>query len=382
MDEAMPDWMLPRITDYWDERVEAIERLSRVLAGVPQPERAAQLAMIGSSVLRHAKALKDSDLALAAVPIAEDLYKALSQRTYFDEPLVQYLEASCTPFFRELGERGYTLHYFIDNTWDRLEGPAIAFPMWFRAASLLYICPQQIACHAFEEDRPADEWPALVSKYIARARDVAGQLADRCHLEGRHFVYLDIDVDDFEVAMKPIGKPGAICIFRNEAPVPGSRCTVNILQEPRRSAAPPSAPAQQSSDTASSGTNVQQLIAGLVGGDEESRRASRRGLRLALKNALVAGRDPVTLKAQVEAFGDAGWALIGHARYGEGEYTLTAAIDTLVEAIAQRPELKDWLPLLVGERLKSFMQSPVAELDDAAFSGLDIAIRDAEKLMA
>jgi hypothetical protein len=32
----MQDWMLPKIIDYWDARIQAIDRLSRVLRVCPQ----------------------------------------------------------------------------------------------------------------------------------------------------------------------------------------------------------------------------------------------------------------------------------------------------------------------------------------------------------
>jgi hypothetical protein len=112
----MQDWMLPNVTDYWDERVEAIERLSRVIEAVPEAERAAQLSSISAAVGRHATALMDADLAKYAVPVVEDLYKAAVKRTYLDEPLLQYLAASCRPFFQALSVRGYMVQYFIDNT--------------------------------------------------------------------------------------------------------------------------------------------------------------------------------------------------------------------------------------------------------------------------
>ena len=374
----MAVWMLPNITDYWDQRVDAIERLSRLLADTPEEEREGQADLIGAAVQRHAKKLSDADLTKFAVPIVEDLYKAGCQRSYIDEPLLQYLEASTAPYFRELSERGYTVHYFIDNTWDRLDGPALAFPVWFGAASLIYICPQQIACHAFEKDRPQEEWPALVARYSGRARDVANQIADRCHEEGRHFVFLDIDTDDFPAALKPIGKPGAICIFRNEAPVPGSRCAVNLPREPRRSA-PAASPALRDSEPGASEAPIQSLIEGLLDDDEEARRLSRQALRAALKSALAGGGSLPALKAHVEAFRDAGWALIGRAKYGDGQYTLAAVINTLVDTIPTRPEVKTWLPLLIEPRLKTFMAHPVAELDGAASSTLETAINDAGK---
>ena len=113
--------------------------------------------------------------------------------------------------------------------------PAIGFPLWFEAAKLFYICPQEIACHSFEKDKPAEEWPALVNKYIRDSREVGQQLATRCRGAGRHFVYLDIDAhgSDFEFAHKTSEDPGAIFVFRQEAPVPGSHSAVGLPTAPR-----------------------------------------------------------------------------------------------------------------------------------------------------
>lgn len=230
----MHDWILPQITDYWDERVEAIERLSRVIAEAPEHERDAQLSLVGAAVARHAQALTDEAVTRFAAPIVDDLYKALSKRTYFDEPLLQYLTATGGPFFKELTARGYTVHYFIDNVWQRLEGPAIAFKMWFSAAGLFYICPQEIACNDFEKDRPRDEWPALVARHVVTARIVAKDLVNRCQAAGRHFVYLDIDAAEFDTVLETSQGPGVIFLFRQEAPTPGSHCAVRMPEGPRK----------------------------------------------------------------------------------------------------------------------------------------------------
>ncbi len=226
----MQDWMLPRITDYWDQRADAIERFSRVLASTPEAERDAQCQLIEAAVTRHVAALNDESLSWSAFSVVDDLYQAASQRGYLrlDEPLLRYLSAIGHPYFDALTRRGYTVNYFIDNTWSRLDGPVVAFPTWFAAAKLIYICPQEIACHAFEKDRPSDEWPKLVSKYLDIARDLAAGMADRFNQERRHYVYLDIDANDVEIARKTQGKPGVIHIFRQEAPVPGSRCIVTM----------------------------------------------------------------------------------------------------------------------------------------------------------
>jgi hypothetical protein len=242
----MPQWMLPRITDYWDSQVDAIERLSLVLAETPELDRPAQIKLIGEAVTRHIGALDDNFLRLSAVAIVEDLYKSAMRLTSLDDTPLQYLHASAAPYFRALTQRGYTVHYFIDNTFSRLDGPAVAFPLWFRAASLVYLCPQEIAATSFEKDKPQSEWPSLVSKYSADARVVADELVERCHKELRHFVYLDIDSDGFQAALKTSGAPGVIHVFRNEAPTPGSRIVVNMASGPL--GAEPREPVQTASD--------------------------------------------------------------------------------------------------------------------------------------
>jgi hypothetical protein len=392
----MQDWMLPHITSFWDERMEAIERFSRVIAAVPEADRAADLSALTAAVVRHTQALTDADLVKFTVPIVEDLYKAVARRSRYDEPLFQYLEASCKPFFQALTERGYVVHYFIDNAWDRLEGPAIGFPLWFGTAKLAYICPQEVACHDFEKNKPAAEWPALVTKYIGKGREVAQELAIRCHAAGRHLVYLDIDArgGDFDFATKLSQAPGVIFVFRQEAPNPGTRCAVRLPTEPRKAQsaadtkAPPPAPAPTSASPstpavqppASSGSPIlKPQVDGLVGGNEESRRTNRRVLRAALAEALIGSGALDALKADLVAFHNAGWALIGEAEYGDGEYTLAAAINTLISAIQRRPELKAWLPLVANDRVKRFMTAPVADLNDAAWSELDKALDEAAK---
>ncbi len=79
------------------------------------------------------------------------------------------------------------------------------------------------------------------------------------------------------------------------------------------------------------------------------------------------------------AFRDAGRALIGIDNYGDGEYTLAAALRALIGVIPRRPQLKTWLPLIVELRLKAFMQHPVADLNMAAWSTLDGAMDEAAK---
>jgi hypothetical protein len=254
---------------------------------------------------------------------------------------------------------------------------------------LFYICPQEIACSQFEKNKPREEWPALVSKYIGDGRSVADQLANRCHVAGRHFVYLDIDATDFAIALNLGKEPGVIHVFRNEAPTPGSRCAIHLPAGPRTAPAPavaPAAPALAPAPTPAppqssfvSG-NLKPLIDGLGGGDEGTRRSHRRALEAALSEALTNAADLDALKPDVLAFRDAGWALIGIGNYGDGEYTLAAALRTLIGVIPRLPQLKAWLPLIVEPRLEAFMQHPIADLNMAAWSTLDGAMDEAAKL--
>ena len=370
----MRDWMLPNITDYWDERVEAIERLSRVLAEVPEADRAAHLASIVAAVTRHATALSDADLVKYAVPIVEDLYKAVAKRTYYDDPLRQYLAATGGPYFHALTARGYMMHYFINNTWDRLDRPAIGFPIWFRAAGLFYICPQEIACTQIEKDKPREEWPALVRKHIGDGRSVADQLANRCHAAGRHFVYLDINSTDFAIALDLSKKPGVIFVFRQEAPNPGSRCAMRLPTGPRTAQVSTDAPAAASesaraqtqvsprTDAAPSAGDFEALLRTLREGDSEKRRFVRTVLRDQISEILAGATAKSNLsvvKATIVSFQDAGWERL-RSNVEEGFYTVADAIHAVLDAIARNPRAKALLPIVIDDRVRSVTNSPAA----------------------
>src|SRR5258708_12977513 len=92
------DWALPDINGYWDQRAQAIERLSRELKEVPPKSRAAQQSLIRAAVGRRIGALSDQDLMKAASVMADDLYKAAGQINFWDDALEKYLSASPATF--------------------------------------------------------------------------------------------------------------------------------------------------------------------------------------------------------------------------------------------------------------------------------------------
>ena len=229
----MQDWNLPHITDYWDQRAGAIERLSRVIKSVPEFGREAEVDALYDAVTLQADALPDEQLIKFAVPMVDDLYKSVNQRTQFDECDLLYLQFSASAFFNSLKRRGYMVHYFTNNTFSDLIRPVYAFPAWFGAATLLYICPQDIAARSFEENKPAEEWPSLIKKYLTEARVVANSLADRCLAEGRHFLFLDIDAANFPAADKSLNQTGVVWVFREDAPTQDSHCQISLPSKPR-----------------------------------------------------------------------------------------------------------------------------------------------------
>jgi hypothetical protein len=422
----MQDRMLNRITDYWDQRVDAVDRLSEVLVENSEAETRAAMTSIVEAVWRHLNALDDRMLVMSAVLVIEDLYKAAIQLAALERRYLLYLAATAVPYFNGLYRRGYGVEYFIDNTFSRFDGPVLFLPTWFKSAGLIYICPQAAAIKLFEADRPKDEWPSLVAKYQEKGRASADLAAEQAHSAGRSYVYLDTDTpeDGFAVADMTRGRPGVIHVIRVEAPTPGSHCIVTDPPGPRaspeasaiRGASPKppteetrlAAPAAVVADPIRPGpsarderpglikglktlfsrserqtidtTVIEQIVSQLTHSEEDIRRTARQALRVALADAAskaVDAKSRDALRAQVQAFRDAAWTLISQSKIADGEYTMVAAIESAQKAMAIAPELRMVMPMLLDARLKSFYTHPIAETNDAAYSALDYAINSA-----
>ena len=180
----MKDWMLPRITDYWDQRVQAIDRLSRALKAVSSSNSLAEVTLLQAAIVRHVDVLTDQDLIMAAVAVADNLYKAADQSSYWDEALEQYLTASARTFFGALSTRGYQVNYVIDNNYEDLSRPTRFYPMWFRSAGITYVCPQHMATLMMEHDRVLEsERSMLMEKYIQEGRHMASEAVSLCRSE-------------------------------------------------------------------------------------------------------------------------------------------------------------------------------------------------------
>ena len=234
----MKEWWLRKITDYWDFQVGAVFGMAQRLEAACRTPDGRQLAQdeIPTAVSCQVGALSDDHVALAAFAMVEDLYKSAVSLTYWDEYLAGYLALSARTFGRCLSERGFTLHYLVDNTFEAsetgLSGPTIWFPKFFRSAGFGYVCPQEIARTLMAHDhRDPAAFIALLPRYIDEAREVASGAVRRLHERGGHYCHLDADWVDtsFAVSMEVREMPGVITVVRNAAPVNGSKSQLTII---------------------------------------------------------------------------------------------------------------------------------------------------------
>ena len=235
----MSEWMFRKLTDYWDQQSGAqfeegaIHRHSRRIAALPDTERATASAEISECIVKHSEALDDEQLVLAALSLSDDLYKAVTQLTYLDDFVLEYLGAVCAPFWAHLTRSGYAVQYVVNNEYENtpygMAGPLNVFPDWFGAAGVAYVCPQAMSLLLMRHDSvPEEDQYLRMRDYIREGRHVARNVLVRARLESRHFVYLDTDMTDDSMASATAGfeELGVIGIVRTEAPGPGSRCTL------------------------------------------------------------------------------------------------------------------------------------------------------------
>jgi hypothetical protein len=241
----MQNWIANKISDYWDDQVQAIDRFSRMLEHVAGPEQQQQLELVEKAVTLHVQQLPDEQLVKAAVVVSDDLYKAMTKTAYWDAALQNYLVASAWTFFDALRRRGYCVHYVVNNSYDDLTGPVRVFPLWYSQIGISYICPQHIAYKGLLQGREDDFAKPLdgdvsrsIAKNIAQACRTVDELIARCNQERRHFAFLstDGDIAKFGTAIGAGGKPGIILVHRHEAPLPGTHCQIMLPTGPRSQA--------------------------------------------------------------------------------------------------------------------------------------------------
>lgn len=233
----MSDWDLP-LAGYWDQTTDAINRNTRRLFGLSEPERVAACGQIRDAVLQRVHVLPDTQLLQAAVSMVDDLYKFVNEEARVDRALFAYLDAFARTFTTALRARGYVLHYVAENQFSGddflMLGPLDLFPKVFSAAGFVYVCPHYLAWQLMQADGVAAAQCSLaISQYIDEARVLGDRLVQQCRQTSRHIVFLEVDYQEgaLDIALQSAGARGVINVFRNDAPVPGSTVAVSFPEQ-------------------------------------------------------------------------------------------------------------------------------------------------------
>lgn len=202
--------MLPKISDYWDTAKEAVPRFAAELAAQSPTAAKQTTSAIRAAVTEHVRVLSDQWLPRVAFVVAEDLYRAANTITAWNASVADYLACSAGTFFALLSQRGFRLHYVIDNSFQEMQRPIQLFPLWFQACGIEYQCPQLVESKFGLEPT---ESQAVVSDVLR------GFFA-----HGRHYVLLDTDSieSSFDAPLEQRDTKGILTVIRTEAPGPES----------------------------------------------------------------------------------------------------------------------------------------------------------------
>src|SRR5687767_1458830 len=111
----MDDWMLPKLTDYWDQQVQAIDGFSQALGRLETEQLDTAKQAIAACVAEHVRVMPDEILLRAVLPVVDDLYKAACSIGRWDASLEAYLAASAGTFSQALSQRNLRVQYLVDN---------------------------------------------------------------------------------------------------------------------------------------------------------------------------------------------------------------------------------------------------------------------------
>lgn len=231
----MSNWMLPRITDYWDARSRAVFYMAERLDAISGSDREAAMMGIHTCIERHLDALSADQVVTLGWIMSDDLYCSACELSHWDVSLTEYLRASARPVLRRLTRLGYHLRYYVDNQFERtpvgMALPAQFLGPWFGAAGFAYICPHEVAFRRIRDDKgPAENWTDSLTDYLPHGRASALDALSRCETMRSHFAFVDPEWDEpsVESSFEELA-PGAIFAFRNESPLVSARCMVRVI---------------------------------------------------------------------------------------------------------------------------------------------------------
>jgi hypothetical protein len=225
------EWLFPRITDFWEYRTKAVLSGAEQLEDLSEHDRKRSLFVLGERVRAHMRNLDDGSLVYAAWIMAEDLYKSLFGEFWWSDDVEYYIAGSAGVFIHELAQRGFVLHYVIDNSATEAQLPVFLtyVPAIFRAAGMFVTGPQLAALDIMENQGRPRDMAAIPAVPIALAKTLADGLVTRCHEERYSYLFLNLELIEaesagvsFDVALSKGNEPGTIVVFRQEPPVAGT----------------------------------------------------------------------------------------------------------------------------------------------------------------
>lgn len=224
---------------YVDYRADAIQTAVSELrdAGPDQAQQA--YAEIQDSVTAQVVQMTDEVLQQTAVSVVDDLYKFAFGATSIGPVHCAYVGAVCQPLTDELTARGFAVHYIAvvpptdreTIAADRLEG----FRALYLSSGLIYLCPLGFALDLIAADGAPDSGSATTAEeYLAEARLLCEQAAQVARGAHSHFMLHGTSSDgpSFSADVVTGARSGELMVFRDEAPVPGSRVLVRLPQGP------------------------------------------------------------------------------------------------------------------------------------------------------
>jgi len=194
---------------------------------------------IKEAIKAHVNVLSDRTLMHVGAVMADDLYRSMSVTKSIDKSISLYLESSASEFLKLFRQRGFVIHYIVDNIitegspdFQNLLG---FVGNWFNSAGFFYICPQEIALDFMLHDNISkDDYYRELPRYIDEARYLMHIAIDKCVSEYKHFILVDADFEEEHLLSLIHGEinPGILRALRNQPVDKSSEITIIFPDQP------------------------------------------------------------------------------------------------------------------------------------------------------
>ena len=227
------DWDFPSLAYLWDSQMRAIVSGADKLESLGPPDLVRSLRLLRERVHTLAHAMSDEWLIVTAYVTVEDLFKSCFNDFRWSPGVPAYVAATAGEVMKELTQRGFVLHYVIDNTVGNANLAEVLeyMPQLFETARLAMTGPQLMAGVLMAQDGLPRE-TSRIPEYRDRGHAAADELVGRWHRERKSSVYLNMDFDDdrpalsMDVALSQSNQPRTIVVFRNQLPAPGTKSNI------------------------------------------------------------------------------------------------------------------------------------------------------------